>query len=331
MRKLPTSPSEKRRSSVRMSRQSPWIRIPVSEAKEGSRRVAISTRCWCGRRSRNQSSSSRVSRVVDQVQVVEDDRDRLGGRGERVEQPDQDLVADLRVGRLGRVAHRLELAGREDRLERGEDGEPEPRAVVVGVERDPGGARRRRRGGRATGRAASTCRSPAGRRGRRRARGWRRSRRAGSSALRARHGPAADGTSSAERARRSPSGPSAPHSPCFERLRLAQVESLREVDPVLAQDLDRLVVADELGDRLAAEAAGDLDQGADDELVGLGVGQVLDELAVDLQVVELEVLEVVEGGEAGAEVVEREAAARGRGARGRTAWRGRRSRSRRSR
>ena len=38
-------------------------------------------------------------------------------------------------------------------------------------------------------------------------------------------------------------------------------------------------------------------------------GGVLDELAVDLDVVERQVLEVVEGPEAGAEVVEREPAA----------------------
>ena len=47
----------------------------------------------------------------------------------------------------------------------------------------------------------------------------------------------------------------------------------------------------------------------DHELVGAAGGQLRDELAVDLQVVERQVLEVVEGAEAGAEVVEREAAA----------------------
>lgn len=70
-----------------------------------------------------------------------------------------------------------------------------------------------------------------------------------------------------------------------------------------------MVVADELGDRLGAEASGDVDYGLDDELIGGGVDELGDEPAVDLQVVELEVLEVVEGGKAGAEVVEREQAA----------------------
>ena len=68
-------------------------------------------------------------------------------------------------------------------------------------------------------------------------------------------------------------------------------------------------VGDELGDRLFAEASGDADDGLDHELVDVSAGGVLDEFAVDLDVVEWQVLEVVEGAEAGAEVIEREAAA----------------------
>ena len=70
-----------------------------------------------------------------------------------------------------------------------------------------------------------------------------------------------------------------------------------------------LLVGDELGDRLLAESLGDADDGLDHELVDLAVGGVLDELAVDLDVVERQVLEVVEGAEPGAEVVQREPAA----------------------
>ena len=47
----------------------------------------------------------------------------------------------------------------------------------------------------------------------------------------------------------------------------------------------------------------------DHELVGAVVGQIADEVAVDLEPVERHMLEVVEGGEAGAEVVQGEAAA----------------------
>ena len=60
---------------------------------------------------------------------------------------------------------------------------------------------------------------------------------------------------------------------------------------------------------LLAEALGERDDGVDDELVG-GVGQAMgDELAVDLEVVEGQVLQVVEAAEPGAEVVEGEGAA----------------------
>jgi hypothetical protein len=65
---------------------------------------------------------------------------------------------------------------------------------------------------------------------------------------------------------------------------------------------------DEFGDRLFAEAVGELYKGLDDELVGAVFDAVADELAVDLDVVR-QVFEVVEGSEAGAEVVERESAA----------------------
>ncbi len=51
-------------------------------------------------------------------------------------------------------------------------------------------------------------------------------------------------------------------------------------------------------------AAGDADDGLDDELVHGALHETADEVAVDLEVVEGQVLQVVEGAEAGAEVVE---------------------------
>ncbi len=54
------------------------------------------------------------------------------------------------------------------------------------------------------------------------------------------------------------------------------------------------------------EPAGELDARLDDQLVGAAFRAVLDELAVDLEVVERQILQVVEGTETGAEVVERE-------------------------
>src|SRR5581483_10882797 len=95
----------------------------------------------------------------------------------------------------------------------------------------------------------------------------------------------------------------------LERTGAAEVEPLAVVDADVLQELDRRIVADELGDRPAAQAARDVHDRTHDQLVG-GVGdEVGDELAVDLQVVELEVLEVVEGGEPRTEVVQREMAA----------------------
>ena len=48
----------------------------------------------------------------------------------------------------------------------------------------------------------------------------------------------------------------------------------------------RVVVLDELGDRPLAEAAGDLDDRFDGQLVGVVAGHVADEGAVDLDHVE---------------------------------------------
>ena len=84
--------------------------------------------------------------------------------------------------------------------------------------------------------------------------------------------------------------------------------TLRAVHTVVCQELLRFATLDALGDRAFAEALRDGDERRDDELVG-AVGRAAgDELAVDLEVVEREVLEVVEAAEAGAEVIERETA-----------------------
>ena len=79
--------------------------------------------------------------------------------------------------------------------------------------------------------------------------------------------------------------------------------------PSLRSSSTVCVVADELGDRLLAHAPGDVDQRLHDSWFGGVLGEAADELAVDLEVVERQVLEVVEGAEAGAEVVEGEPAA----------------------
>ena len=91
--------------------------------------------------------------------------------------------------------------------------------------------------------------------------------------------------------------------------RTAQVESLGHVDAVFAQHLGRAVVLHVLGDRRLAEAAGDLHDRLDGQLVGVRARHVADEGAVDLDQVEGDPLQVVEGAEAGAVVVDRHLAA----------------------
>src|SRR5512133_3651281 len=93
-----------------------------------------------------------------------------------------------------------------------------------------------------------------------------------------------------------------------DRDRLAEVEALRHVDAELAQQLDRGRLLDVLGDRLLAQTARDLDDCPDRELVGVVARQVADEVAVDLDQVEGQVLEVVEGPEPDPVVVDRDRA-----------------------
>src|SRR5258706_11217529 len=73
---------------------------------------------------------------------------------------------------------------------------------------------------------------------------------------------------------------------CLDRLRCADVEALGEVDAELADGFQRRPVHHELGDRLVAHALGDLDDRPHDGLVDAVLGQLPDEVAVDLEVVE---------------------------------------------
>src|SRR6185437_9586046 len=92
-------------------------------------------------------------------------------------------------------------------------------------------------------------------------------------------------------------------------LRLRHAIALGEVDPQAGEHLDDLGVLGEFGDGLLAGEMADLVDGADHLPVD-GVAQdFAHEAAVDLEVIDREVLEVPERGEAGAEVIERELAA----------------------
>src|SRR3954454_7768037 len=85
--------------------------------------------------------------------------------------------------------------------------------------------------------------------------------------------------------------------------------TLGEVDSVATEQTERCVVAHELRDGLLSEPVRDLDDRFHGQLVRLRRGQLADEVAVDLQIVERQVLQVVERAEASAEVVECECAA----------------------
>ena len=97
------------------------------------------------------------------------------------------------------------------------------------------------------------------------------------------------------------------------RLGAPDVEALRVVDPVVAQELERL--ADPRRTRrssLMPSPCATSTIASHQDLIDLADRQLADEVAVDLQEVERQVLEVVEGAEAGAEVVQREPAAQAR-------------------
>jgi hypothetical protein len=86
------------------------------------------------------------------------------------------------------------------------------------------------------------------------------------------------------------------------------VEALAVVDAKACEDLDGPQVLDVLGDRALPHPVGDLHDRGDEDPVSFVLGTAADELAVHLQVIEWQVLEVVERAEAGAEVIERELA-----------------------
>src|SRR5208282_5751713 len=106
-----------------------------------------------------------------------------------------------------------------------------------------------------------------------------------------------------------PAVPSAAVAGAQRRLRPPDGKPLRIVDAIAAQHADRRLVADELGDRLAAHAANDACERSDEQLVGSRDRQAADEVAVDLEIAVWQVPEVLKGAEAGAEIIEREIAA----------------------
>src|SRR3954447_10932408 len=94
-----------------------------------------------------------------------------------------------------------------------------------------------------------------------------------------------------------------------DRRWFADVKALGEVDAELAQEIQRRLVLDPLGDGPLAEAGGQRDDPGDHGARSRGLAQVAHELHVDLEIPDRQVLEIGEGRIAGAEVIEREEAA----------------------
>lgn len=90
-----------------------------------------------------------------------------------------------------------------------------------------------------------------------------------------------------------------------------QQVTLHKIDAEAAQALQHRRVVDKLGHGLQADQAGDVGKAAHSRLVQGVVDQVADELAVDLEEVHLQRLEVAEGRCPGAKVVQRHPHAQG--------------------
>ena len=91
-----------------------------------------------------------------------------------------------------------------------------------------------------------------------------------------------------------------------ERCRLSDVVALAAVDAQVLEQVQGRLVADKLCDRLLVEPPGDPHDGLNDQPVDGRVDTPGHKFAINLQVIERQVLEVVEAAEAGAEIIEGE-------------------------
>ena len=90
---------------------------------------------------------------------------------------------------------------------------------------------------------------------------------------------------------------------------MGDVVALGQVDAEPAQQRQRRGVLDPLGDRPQMEVAGQCQDGVDDVAARGAVGQVADELDVQLEVVDGYLLEVGQRAVAGAEIIQGDLAA----------------------
>src|SRR5579875_231189 len=110
--------------------------------------------------------------------------------------------------------------------------------------------------------------------------------------------------------RASGAGGKAPGGARERAARAPDRKALGVIDAQLAQQLDRLGVADELRHGLLAQGTGKLRERADHHAVAVAARQVADEVAVDLDHVEGQLRQVLQRAEARAKVVEGDATAK---------------------
>jgi hypothetical protein len=119
-------------------------------------------------------------------------------------------------------------------------------------------------------------------------------------------------TASLSRARAQSFMPSNPwrrrHVHFGKRSGFADVVALGEVHAVPSQQVHRCGVPDKFSNRLLSKANGHLHDRFNDLLIVSVPGEIADELAVDLEVVERQMLEIMERAEARSEIVQGEGA-----------------------
>lgn len=100
----------------------------------------------------------------------------------------------------------------------------------------------------------------------------------------------------------------APGDQSENRIRFADVIALGVIDAVIAQQQDDLGVLDKFGHGLFTKAVCCLYQGFDEQLVIHIGGEIADERAVNLDVLDRELLQIIERGKSHAEIIQTECA-----------------------
>ena len=91
-----------------------------------------------------------------------------------------------------------------------------------------------------------------------------------------------------------------------QRTRAPDMESLCTINSDGTKDVERFFILDEFGDRLLAQASGKVNHCRHQMLVHRIVTEVANETAIDLQIIDVKVFQLIERRESHAEIVQRE-------------------------